>query len=201
MKKYFLLLASTAMLLLTLGCAPEDKAVIREARSSIQCPSECKDTCKFSAHLSGIKSPKACGGKGGYYAATLHLYKNTPAEPCLSDFDRESQTGNGHITWVLCDKANTVCKLTAKNFAPNSPFPLGPNDVIPPGKEALSEACYNSLAARFSGKGEGALYSFAHADGISSVKANFDIITYCICQDKPKPDTTRGTLGITLDLD
>ncbi|MBX2890673.1 MAG: hypothetical protein KF734_07080 [Saprospiraceae bacterium] len=199
MKSVFLT-ALAALTLLAMGCEPKEKPVVREARSSINCPGECKGACEFSARLEGIKNPKACDGKGGYYSATLHLYKNTPQEPCLSDFDRESQTGTGKITWVLCDEANTKCELTARNFGPNSPYPLGPNDTIPEGKEALSEECYESLAARFSKKGRGALYTFAHADGISSIEANFDIITYCICATK-KRDTARGSLGLKLDLD
>lgn len=145
---------------------------------TMNCPTNCPATCWFLIDLVFPPGKDSCNNTG-YSTVDLNMFYGTSDanSKCKADIDRESQIGSGNITYVLCN--GDTCKLTAANFPDGQfrPYPPGtPN--LPPGKKALSPACYNALKP--GGTVGYAKYTFK---GIKDISASFKMIVYCDCED------------------
>jgi len=163
--------------------------VLAETQAQVDCNYCPTEDCWFRLQVLGPPSPDACGGTG-YSSITVSMDAISPdpgpnGEECVADLDRASTPSSGgtpSITWTICN--GPTCSMTSTNFPDNSPFPYGPGSPqpLPPGKVALSPACYNSLTSAPNPTTQNDVVGFDYTmSNVSGVNVNFGIGLHCIC--------------------
>lgn len=189
-----LLLAGNAFGQVTTGPTPVPAPTLppnSSTTTTMNCPGNipaCEGDCIFT-----ISVISQAGDSCEANRVDITFQANSTGTSCTADFDRAS---GGDVEYELCD--GEKCKLDDSHFPDNSfwpPYVEGDGRPKPPGKDSLSQACFDAISIRLLSAGPPfSLFSY-RLKGIKSVDPDFGMNTYCYCNG----DTIQDTIIVKVD--